>query len=52
MFVLPEVRGRGFAQSILRDLEQWGVESGFSFSVLETLGRRKLLVCIRNVDIQ
>jgi GNAT superfamily N-acetyltransferase len=31
MFVLPEVRGRGL--KYLRDLEQWGVESGFSFSV-------------------
>jgi ribosomal protein S18 acetylase RimI-like enzyme len=30
----------GFAQSILQDLEQWGVESGFSFSVLETLDRQ------------
>jgi GNAT superfamily N-acetyltransferase len=39
MFVLPEVRGRGFAQSILRDLEQWGVESGFSF-FFETLDRQ------------
>jgi GNAT superfamily N-acetyltransferase len=39
MFVLPEVRGRGFAQSILRDLEQWG--SGVIFlSVLETLDRQ------------
>jgi GNAT superfamily N-acetyltransferase len=37
MFVLPEARGKGFAQSILQELEQWGVESGFSFSVLETL---------------
>jgi ribosomal protein S18 acetylase RimI-like enzyme len=24
----------------LQDLEQWGVESGFSFSVLETLDRQ------------
>jgi GNAT superfamily N-acetyltransferase len=37
MFVLPEARGKGFAQSILQELEQWGVEAGFSFSVLETL---------------
>ncbi|MFB0911189.1 MAG: GNAT family N-acetyltransferase [Flavobacterium sp.] len=40
MFVLPEFRGRGFAQSILQELELWGVESGFSFSVLETLDRQ------------
>jgi GNAT superfamily N-acetyltransferase len=37
MFVLPEARGNGFAQNILKELEQWGVELGFSFSVLETL---------------
>ncbi|WP_245712063.1 GNAT family N-acetyltransferase [Flavobacterium gillisiae] len=37
MFVLPEARGNGFAQNILQELEQWGVELGFSFSVLETL---------------
>ena len=37
MFVLPEARGKGFAQRILRELELLGVESGFSFSVLETL---------------
>jgi GNAT superfamily N-acetyltransferase len=32
MFVLPEVRGRGFAQSILQDLEQWEWSQGFLFS--------------------
>jgi GNAT superfamily N-acetyltransferase len=37
MFVLPEARGKGFAQRILRELEVLGVESGFSFSVLDTL---------------
>lgn len=37
MFVLPEARGNGFAQNILKELEQWGVDLGFSFSVLETL---------------
>ena len=37
MFVLPEARGRGFAQNILQELELLGLESGFSFSVLETL---------------
>ena len=37
MFVLPEARGKGFAQNILRELELLGVESGFSFSILETL---------------
>jgi GNAT superfamily N-acetyltransferase len=37
MFVLPEARGKGFAQRILHELELLGVESGFSFSVLETL---------------
>lgn len=37
MFVLPEARGKGFAQNILRELELLALESGFSFSVLETL---------------
>ncbi len=37
MFVLPEARGKGFAQRILHELELLGVELGFSFSVLETL---------------
>jgi GNAT superfamily N-acetyltransferase len=37
MVVLPEARGKGFAQRILRELEVLGVESGFSFSVLDTL---------------
>ncbi|CAM2932454.1 GNAT family N-acetyltransferase [Flavobacterium frigoris] len=37
MFVLPEARGKGFSQNILRELELLGVELGFSFSVLETL---------------
>jgi hypothetical protein len=48
MFVLPEVRGR-VCPKYFADLEQWGVESGVFFS---GISRRKLLVCIRNVDIQ
>jgi GNAT superfamily N-acetyltransferase len=40
MFVSPEARGRGFAQNILQELERLAVESGFSFSVLETLDKQ------------
>jgi ribosomal protein S18 acetylase RimI-like enzyme len=39
MFVLPEVRGRGFAQSICR-FRTMGSGVRFSFSVLETLDRQ------------
>jgi GNAT superfamily N-acetyltransferase len=46
MFVLPEARGRGFAQSILQELERWGVELGFSFSVLETLHKQKAAIAM------
>jgi GNAT superfamily N-acetyltransferase len=37
MFVIPEERGKGFAQNILQELELWAVASGFSSAVLETL---------------
>jgi GNAT superfamily N-acetyltransferase len=40
MFVSPEARGKGFAQNILQELERLAVESGFSFSVLETLDKQ------------
>ena len=36
MYVRPETRGRGIAVEILKELEDWARESGFSFAVLET----------------
>ncbi|HEY8560703.1 MAG TPA: GNAT family N-acetyltransferase [Pyrinomonadaceae bacterium] len=36
MYVRPENRGGGIAVEILRELERWAAESGFSFAVLET----------------
>jgi putative acetyltransferase len=36
MFVRPEFRGRGLGMEILRALEIWAAESGYSFCVLET----------------
>jgi hypothetical protein len=39
MFVLPEVRGR-FCPKYFAGFRTMGVESGFSFSVLETLDRQ------------
>ena len=41
MFVSPEVRGMGFAQKILQELELWASELGYSLSVLETLHKQK-----------
>ena len=36
MFVRPEFRGRGLGMEILRALEIWAAESGYSSCVLET----------------
>lgn len=36
MFVLPELRGRGFAGQVLQALEHWARELGFKELVLET----------------
>ena len=36
MYVVPELRGKGIAKIILRELEQWGREEGFTHSKLET----------------
>jgi GNAT superfamily N-acetyltransferase len=36
MFVVPQVRGKGIARLILRELEKWGREEGFTESKLET----------------
>jgi hypothetical protein len=47
MFVLLSQRGRG-SPSILRDLEQWGVSSGFPFSFGNPRWQTEAIVCIRN----
>ena len=36
MFVRPENRGKGAAQEILAELENWAAETGFKSAVLET----------------
>ena len=41
MFVSPEARGMGLAQKIIKELELWAHELGFSFSALETLNKQK-----------
>lgn len=41
MFCLPEARGRGFAGKVLKELEQWALELGFTACVLET-GKRQI----------
>ena len=41
MFVSTEARGLGLAQKILQELELWAKESGYSFSILETLYKQQ-----------
>ncbi len=36
MYVLPERRNQGFASLVLKELERWAKELGYSSSVLET----------------
>lgn len=40
MYVKPEFRGKGMASQLLQHLEQWAVELGYTYSVLET-GKRQ-----------
>ena len=46
MFVLPEARGLGIAQNILRELELWAHDIGYSLSVLETLYKQKEAIAL------
>lgn len=46
MFVSPEVRGMGLAQTILLELEGWAKDLGYSFSVLETLYKQKEAIAL------
>jgi len=41
MFTLPEYRGKGFAASILKELEIWTKELGYEKTVLET-GKKQI----------
>ena len=36
MFVIKEFRGKGFSSMILKELENWAIELGFQYSILET----------------
>ena len=46
MFVSPEVRGMGLAQTILLELEAWARDLGYSISVLETLYKQKEAIAL------
>ena len=46
MFVSLEARGMGLAQNILRELELWAHDLGYSFSVLETLYKQKEAIAL------
>lgn len=46
MFVSPEARRMGLAQTILRELELWAHDLGYSFSVLETLYKQKEAIAL------
>ncbi|MFV8372741.1 GNAT family N-acetyltransferase [Flavobacterium sp. LB2P74] len=46
MFVSMEARGMGLAQNILRELELWAHDLGYSFSVLETLYKQKEAIAL------
>ncbi|MFL9835755.1 GNAT family N-acetyltransferase [Chryseobacterium terrae] len=41
MFTLPEYRGKGFAASVLKELEIWAKELGYEKTVLET-GKKQI----------
>ena len=36
MFILPQSRGKGIATLILKELENWAIQSGYSSCILET----------------
>ena len=36
MFVEKEYRGKGYSKLMLKELENWAVESGFQYAILET----------------
>lgn len=36
MYTRPNQRGQGIAQSVLKSLENWAAELGFSYAILET----------------
>ena len=46
MFVAPEARGLGLAQKVLKELETWAIELGYSISVLETLYKQQAAISL------
>ena len=46
MFVSPDARGMGLAQTILRELELWAQELDYSFAILETLYKQKEAIAL------
>lgn len=46
MFVLPEARRMGLAQTILQELERWAQDLGYSTSILETLYKQKEAIAL------
>lgn len=46
MFVLPEARGKGLANRILYELENWANDYGFSHFILETSPKLKAAIAL------
>jgi GNAT superfamily N-acetyltransferase len=46
MFVSPDARGLGLAQIVLKELELWAKELGYSVSVLETLYKQQAAISL------
>lgn len=46
MFVKPEARGKGIAQLIINELEQWASELGFKAMLLETLYKQTSAIAL------
>ena len=46
MFTLPETRGKGIATFILKELENWAKQLGYTYCILETGIRQKEAVAL------
>jgi putative acetyltransferase len=46
MFVTPELRGKKVGSAILKALEQWATEEGYTYAMLETGARMKDAVAL------
>lgn len=51
MFTMPEERGKGIATLILKELENWGAQLGYSSSILETGIRQKEAIALYNKNL-